>query len=99
MHNKITSLITNNRSIIEKNEDIKQELVSFYHNLLTKSTPNRVEAIHLVTEHIPRIITEDQNNTLMRHITLQEVEPVIDEMANGKVPRTSGFIIIFFHHY
>lgn len=99
MHNIIASLRTTNGSRVEKHEDIEHELLSFYQDILTKSTSNRAEGINLVTNHIPYLIFEDQNETFMRQVTLQEVDQAVTQVAIGKVLGLDGFMINFFHHY
>lgn len=83
---------------IEKHEDIEQELFIFYQYLLTKSTPNRPKEINLVTNYIPCLISKDQIQTLIRSITLQELEQDITQMVDGKALGLYGLMINFFHH-
>jgi hypothetical protein len=55
-------------------------------------------AICKVTQHIPALITPEQNNALMRPISQEEVDQAIKEMPPGKAPGLDGFTTNFFHH-
>lgn len=82
----------------EKQEDIEQELVNFCKDLLTEPNPNWQKDIDKVTKHIPKLINDEQNNTLMQPITIQELEMAVNQMEDGKSPGPNGFTIDFFHH-
>ena len=43
-----------------------------------------------------RLITEDQNKSLNRLITMEEVEEAVRDMPNGKAPGPDGFTINFY---
>ena len=58
---------------------------------------NRQSAINKITRHIPRLVNEDQNTTLMRPITMEEVETTIKQTPKGKSPRLDRFTAEFFH--
>jgi hypothetical protein len=67
---------------------------SFYQNLqLTEH-----QAINRVTQHIPALITPEQNQALMRPIMQEEVDQEVKEMPLGKSPGPDGFTTDFFHH-
>lgn len=98
MHKKISYLKATNGTRLETYEEIEGELVSFYKDLLTKPNLNRVESINQVAHHILRLIMVEQNEVLLKEITLQELEIVVGKMVEGKAPGPDGFTIIFFHY-
>jgi hypothetical protein len=73
-------------------------LVAYYKDLMTEPQQNRSQAITKVTEHIPTLITQEQNASLLRPITLEEVYQVLQDTPKGKAPGLDGFTSDFFHH-
>jgi hypothetical protein len=55
------------------------------------------EAIKKITKNIPRFITEEHNEALMREILMEKVEQTIMEIPKGKSPGLDGFTTEFFH--
>jgi hypothetical protein len=55
-----------------------------------------MEAIQRITKHIPRLVTEEQNNNLNKPIAKEENDQVIQEMPNGKAPGPDGFTVELF---
>lgn len=55
-------------------------------------------AIRKITRHIPNLITQEQNEALMRPITMEEVDLAMQETSDGKTPGPDGFTSHFFHH-
>ena len=55
-----------------------------------------MEAIKRITKHIPRLVTEEQNNNLNKPIAKEENDQVIQEMPNGKAPGPDGFTVELF---
>jgi hypothetical protein len=51
-----------------------------------------------ITRHIPSLVTQEQNEALMRPITQEEVDHAVKEMPSGKAPGPDGFTTDFFHH-
>lgn len=50
-------------------------------------------------QHIPVLVTQEQNAALLRLITIEEVDQEIKEMPVGKSSGPYGFTTTFFHHY
>jgi hypothetical protein len=84
--NHITQLISDNGKIIHSHEDLEEELVAYYQNLLTEPQKDRSQAITRVTQHIPTLIMEEKNVTLLRPITLEEVDQALQDTPKGKAP-------------
>jgi hypothetical protein len=49
-------------------------------------------------QHIPSLITEEQNAALAWPITLEEVDQDLQDTPKGKSPGPDGFTSDFFHH-
>ena len=98
MHNHITKLKTEVGEILEDCADIEQELTGYFHDLLSGLAISIVDVIKKVTQHIPPIITTEQNASLMQPISLQEDELPFNQMIDGTTPGSDGFTINFFHY-
>ena len=66
-----------------KHEKLEQELVSYYHSLLTESIPCREEAIQRITSHILTLIHLAQNEALLWTISFTEVETTMLARPSG----------------
>eukprot|EP00253_Pinus_taeda_P004577 PITA_04577 len=56
-------------------------------------------AIEKIIKIIPKIITEEHNQILLRPISLQEVEIAMRQLKVGKEPGLDGFTSDFFHNF
>jgi hypothetical protein len=65
---------------IREHNQISEELTNYYNNLLTKTKDDREETIKKITKHIPSLLTQKQNEALMRPITQEEVGQAVKEM-------------------
>jgi hypothetical protein len=50
------------------------------------------------TQRIPTLIIAEQNETLLKRISIEEVDQAIKEILAGKSPRPDGFTTDFLHH-
>ena len=89
--NRIYKLKDIQGSVLIKHQDIQEELVNYFQDLLTKSIQNRQVATNKITRNIPKLINEDQNIALMRPIIMHEVETTIKQTLEGKSPSLDGF--------
>lgn len=48
---------------------------------------------------IPRIITKEHNQLLLRLVTMMEVESASAQLKDGKAPGPDGFTSNFYHHF
>jgi hypothetical protein len=55
--------------------------------------------IQRVTNHIPRVVTVDMNNTLSQEYTAEEVETAIKQMAPLTAPGLDGLPPLFYHTF
>jgi len=99
MHNNITFINNQQGERIEAHEDMEKELTGYFKDVLKEPAGNRDEAIRAITQHIPRIITEDHNNKLLQPTSLKEVEEAMAQLKDGKVSRPDGFTANFFHEF
>jgi hypothetical protein len=95
--NRITQLEYAQGNPIREHNLIVGELNSYYKELLTETNENKEEAIQKITRHIPMLVTQEQNEALMRPITQEEVDKAVKDMPSGKLPGPDGFTTDFFH--
>jgi DNA repair ATPase RecN len=66
--NRITKLDDSQGNTLLTHQEIMHELTDFYKDLLSKPMVDRTSAIEWVTQNIPTIITQEQNEALMTPI-------------------------------
>jgi hypothetical protein len=96
--NKITSLISATRETIHSHEDMELTLIGYYQYLLTDPIPDRHEAIAKVTQHMPSLVTQEKNSSLLWPITIKEVDQVLQDTPKCKAPGLDDFTSDLFHH-
>lgn len=99
MHNNIAFINNSQGSILEKHEYIEKEFKDYFEEAFKEQPGSRSSAIKSVTQHIPKIITEDQNQNLLKQVTMQEVEEAMAQLKDGKAPGPDGFTSNFFHEF
>lgn len=67
-----------------------------FKGFLTEPNINRTEDIERVCQHILKKVTREQNMALLRVISKDEVEEVVNKMAKNKAPGPDGFTIEFY---
>jgi hypothetical protein len=65
---------------------MEHELVSYYQDLLLEPPGDRSHAIERITQHIPANITQEHNESLLRLITIEEVDQALHDTPDGKSP-------------
>ena len=55
-------------------------------------------SINKITRHIPWLVNNEQNVTLMHPITMEDMESTVKQTPEGKSPGPNGFTSEFFHH-
>jgi hypothetical protein len=73
-------------------------LVEHYQNLLTKPIPDRHATIAKLTQHVPTLVTREQNLALLHPISIEEVDQALLDTPKCKAPGPDGFTSDFFHH-
>ena len=98
MSNMIRRLKTNDGTILEEHADLERELMGLYKTMLTEPDVSKEEFIQQVLVHVPTLVIEEHNASLMKPISMHEVEIAVKQMAEGKAPGPNGFTINFFNH-
>jgi len=70
MHNNIAFINNQQGERLEAHEDMEKEFKDYFQEILREPPGNRDHAIRTITQHIPKIITEDHNNKLLQSISL-----------------------------
>ena len=66
---------------------------------MTEDSSERSQDIAHINTLIPRVITREDNEMLVKPISMQEVEEAVSQMAQGKAPGPEGFTTNFFHFF
>jgi hypothetical protein len=94
----ITHLVLVQGIEIQQHEDMEKEFLSYYQTLLTEPPTDRSQAIDSILRNIPKEVTKEKNEALMRPITQEEVHQSIMATQLGKDPGPDGFTSDFFHY-
>jgi hypothetical protein len=73
-------------------------MLSYYKNLLAEPPVDRSRAIDSILKNIPKEVTKEKNEALMRPITQEEVDQSLRDTPLGKAPGPDGFTSDFFHN-
>jgi hypothetical protein len=95
-HNKILKNRDHNGIERESHKEIENTLVNHFQRITQEPNQGITEPIQRITQHIPRLVTEEQNINLNKPITKEEIDQVVQEMPNGKAPCPDGFTVEFF---
>jgi hypothetical protein len=66
---------------------MERELLSYYQTLLVEPPTDRSQAIDSILRNIPKDLTKEKNEALMRLITQEEVDQSLKATPLGKAPR------------
>jgi len=99
MHNNITLLQNRQGEHLEKHEDIEQELLTHFRRVHRETETDWLRTIEKIIKIIPKIVTEEHNQILLRPISLQEVETTMRQLKVGKAPEPDDFTSDFFHNF
>lgn len=91
--NWISRLESLEGQVLETQQDIEQEVVNFYTDLLNETEEDRARDTVAITRNIPKLATPEHNTMWMRPI---EREEAVFQMEKGKAPGPDGFIVDFF---
>jgi len=70
--------------------------VRYFKDLLTEPQEDRREAMSRICNEIPKIITREKNLTIMREVTIEEVEEVVKGLKKNKAMGPDGFMAEFY---
>eukprot|EP00253_Pinus_taeda_P012558 PITA_12558 len=94
--NQILSIKNEEGEWVIEQEGIERVLVEYHKGILTETQDDRGEAIEKICKEIPKLIIAEQNKSLMRAATMEEVEEVVMNMKKGKAPGPDGFTSEFY---
>lgn len=97
--NKIYRLKARDGTILEEQRPIEQELIRYYSELLSKQEDEDQRSRRNITQHIPKLVTQDHNSLLMRPIEWEEVEEAVMQMEKGTAPGPNGFTVDFYQFF
>jgi hypothetical protein len=95
-HSKIPKIRDRDGIERESHKDIETTLVNHFHGISQEPNQDRTEAIQNVIQHIPHLVTEEQNNNLNKPIAEDKINQALQEMPNGKSQGPDGFTMEFF---
>ena len=79
--------------------EIEEELNHYFAEILNEYLQDRERDIVQITRLIPPSVTREDNEMLVKPVTLQEFEEAVNQMALGKSPGPDGFTSNFFHYF
>eukprot|EP00253_Pinus_taeda_P008591 PITA_08591 len=76
----------------------RSTMVNRAHNRIysIKDEGDREQSIRVISKHIPKLVTREENFNLIRPVSKEEVSEVLKEMQTGKVLGSDGFNVDFF---
>eukprot|EP00253_Pinus_taeda_P027848 PITA_27848 len=95
-HNRISSIKDENGRTLQTHEEIDAVLVKHFRDISKENFSEREPFIKNLTEHIPKLVSKEDNCNLNSPVTEQEISEVLKEMQNGKAPGPDGFNVDFF---
>lgn len=99
MQNDIAFINNKQGEWVEAHEEMEQQFKGYFQDILKDPLGSRTLAIQSITQHIPKIITDDHKKTLLLPMSMQEVEDVIAQLKDGKGLGPDGFTTNFFHAF
>ena len=70
-----------------------------FEDIMMDPSPDKQRYIEQITRLIPSLVSQEQNDLLMKPVSLVEVEEEVFHMEVGKAPGLDGFTANFFHHF
>lgn len=72
------------------------KLISYLSNLLYEEDSDRVEVINQIIGIVPNLISQEKNEALIRPITKEVFESIINDIINKKGPSQDDSIVEFY---
>jgi mannosylglycoprotein endo-beta-mannosidase len=95
-HNQITRIKYFDGNCLTKHKDIERELTSHFHNLLSEPQRDCRTTVQKITQHIPQLVSPEQNQILMHPTSLEEFEQALFDIPKNKSPSPQGFTMNIF---
>eukprot|EP00253_Pinus_taeda_P021628 PITA_21628 len=99
MHNNIPFIQRRGGAGIEQHEEIEEEFLNHFKQVHKEANADMRPAIERITQNVPKLITEEHNELLLRPILTQEVDTAMSQLKEGKAPGPDGFTTTFFHTF
>lgn len=99
MHNNITHIQNEQGIKVEKDEEIEKELLNYFKQMHREPNSDRSQAIEKITQNIPKLISDEHNQMLLKPVDLPEVEFAVRQLKAGKSPGLDGFTSNFHHNF
>ena len=78
---------------------VSREAIQFYSALFSDDLPPTEIEENTILSCIPSVVTREMYDSLMRPISMSELEGVVFGMRKGKDPRPDGFPVEFFQEF
>eukprot|EP00253_Pinus_taeda_P018973 PITA_18973 len=98
-HNNIPFLQKQDGTRIEQHEEIEKEFLTHFKEVHQEQNTDRGPAIDKIIQHVPKLITGEHNELLLKPISTQEVDSAMSQLKEGKDPGPDGFTTTFFHSF
>ena len=84
---------------MENHAEIEKEFINHFQAVHQEPLFDRHPTIEKITQNIPKVITEEHNQLLLRPVSTQEVDLAMKQLNDGKAPGPDGFTTTFFHKF
>jgi len=95
-HNRITKLIDPQGIDEDTHKETEVVLVQHFQSIAKETMVGRSQFTKSFTQHIPKLVTREDNYNFNRPVTEEDVNEVIEEMHNCKAPGLDCFNVEFF---
>lgn len=96
---RVVSVSREDGTRLDKPEEVKEEIVGFFQNLLS-ATPGRPGIdIDTLSRALPKRLPPDLCEALASEVSADEVRDVLFSLKDGKAPGPDGITALFFKHY
>ena len=92
----ISSLVTSDGTHLTSSQAISREAIQFYSALFSDDLPPMKIEENTILSCIPSVVTREMNDSLMRPISMFDLEGVVFSMRKGRALGTDSFPIEFF---
>ena len=99
MHNTISFIQNQEEDRVENHAEIEEDFIHHFQAVHQEPQIDRQLAIERITKNVPKIITKEHNQLLLRPVSPQEVDLAMKQLKEGKAPGPNGFTTTFFHKF
>lgn len=94
--NRIEEILIKDRSIYREPEKIEEEAVLHFKDILASATGIHSQEVEEILKDIPACINEEDNNSLLKAFSLEEVGKATFQLHSKKTPGSDGFPTKFY---